>query len=322
MRVIDFGRVPALRSQTLWHALCAATRPGDRPTLSFVRPALPYVSLGYHRALAEVDTEYCGARGLPIFRRMVGGGPVYLDAEQLFFQVTLPARAVAARRAAALAQLMAPAVAALRAVGIDARLDGFGEISVGEAKVCGHGAGQLGEGVVVVGNLITGFDHARATRILRLADDVRSDTERLMRRYVVATPVPPAEWMAALVRAYAAHFGSAPGPGAMTATEQRQRDRMDGLLAQADFVAGHERPARPVRTVKIRAGVWVHEWSAGDRRAVLAIAGGTIDTARGAGVEHLAGWPVDRARDELARDPDTAALAAAIGAANTEVSAA
>ena len=39
---------------------------------------------------------------------MVGGGPVYLDADQLFFQICLPARAVPAASRQALRVLLEP----------------------------------------------------------------------------------------------------------------------------------------------------------------------------------------------------------------------
>jgi lipoate-protein ligase A len=320
--VIDFGRVPALRSQTVWHGLTRAVLPDAGPTLSFVRPDAPYVCLGYHRDIAEVDSPWCAAQGLPVYRRMVGGGPVYLDADQLFFQISLPARRIVARRSSALADLLRPAVAALRAVGVDAELDRYGEISVGEAKVCGHGAGQVGDGVVIVGNLITGFDHDRATRILHLDGEVRGEVLRLMRRHVVATPVDPAAWQAAMVRAYSEHFGTSAAAGEMTEHERGQRDRMDALLGSAEFVAGAPRPLRAVRTVKVRAGVWVHDWQVSGRRVVLGVAGGVVETVTGDLPEQLLGLPLAAAREELARDPETAALAAAIGAANTEVAAA
>jgi lipoate---protein ligase len=317
MRVIDFGTVKPLRSQTVWHALCRAMRPGDAPVLSFVRPAEPYVSIGYHRDIAEVDTDYCRAAGLPVYRRMVGGGPVFCDIDQLFFQISVPARDLPARRATALAALLRPAMKALRRLGVDAELDRFGEISVGPAKVCGHGAGQLGDGATVVGNLITGFDHERATRVLRLDPEVRGVVLRLMRRHVAATPVDPAAWQAAMVREYAEHFGSAPCDDRLTPAEMRQLARMDRRLLSDGFVAGTSRPIRPVRTVKVRAGVWVHDWRGGGERVVLGIAGGTVEVADGR--EHLVGLRLEEARQELERERGAGALVSAIQAAHAEV---
>ena len=317
MRVIDFGTVTALRSQTVWHALCRAMRPGDAPALSFVRPGEPYVSIGYHRDLAEVDTDYCHAEGLPVYRRMVGGGPVYCDADQLFFQVSLPARDLPARRATALATLLRPAMRALRGLGVDAKLDRFGEISVGGAKVCGHGAGQLGDGATVVGNLITGFDHQRATRVLRLDPEVRMVVQALMRRYVAVTPVDPAAWQAAMVREYAQHFGGAVRDDRLTPTETRELSRMDRRLVNDGFVAGTPRPVRPVRTVKVRAGVWVHDWRGDGERVVLGIADGTVEVAEAR--EHLVGLRLDDAIHELEHENEAAPLVTAIQAAHAEV---
>lgn len=317
MRVIDFGTVTALRSQTVWHALCRAMRPGDAPVLSFVRPGEPYVSIGYHRDLAEVDTDYCRDGGLPVYRRMVGGGPVYCDADQLFFQISLPARDLPPRRATALTTLLSPAMRALRGLGVDAELDRFGEISVGAAKVCGHGAGQLGDGAVIVGNLITAFDHERATRVMRIDPDVRAVVLALMRRHVVATLVDAAAWQAAMVREYAEHFGSTPCDDRLNAAEMRQLARMDRRLLNHGFVAGTSRPVRPVRTVKVRAGVWVHDWRGDGERVVLGIADGTVEVADGR--EHLVGLRLDDAIRELEREHEADALVTAIQAAHAEV---
>lgn len=317
MRVIDFGTVTALHSQTLWHALCRAVAPGDSPVLSFVRPGTPYVSIGYHRDLAEVDTAYCGAGGLPVYRRMVGGGPVYCDADQLFFQIILPARDLPARRSMALSTLLRPAVRALRAVGVDAELDRFGEISVGAAKVCGHGAGQLGDGAAIVGNLITAFDHERATRVLQLDTDVRAVVLALMRRHVVATPVDQAAWQAAMVAEYAQHFGSQPCDDRLSPAAELQLARMDSRLGNHEFVAGTPRAVRPIRTVKVRAGVWVHDWRRDGERVVLGIAGGVVEVATGR--EHLVGLRLAEAQHQLEREHDATALVSAIRAAHEEV---
>ena len=123
LRVVDFGRVSALRSQTLYHAVAYGVSAGAPPTLSFARPAAAYVCLGYHRRLEELDRDYCRASGLKIFRRMVGGGPVYIDSDQLFFQLCLPVASVPASRSQATRGIIKPAAAAFRALGVPAALD-------------------------------------------------------------------------------------------------------------------------------------------------------------------------------------------------------
>ena len=323
MRTLDFGTTSALRSQSSWHAVAAAMRPGDPPVLSFVRPAEPYVCLGYHRDIAEVDGDWCQEQGLPVLRRKVGGGPVYLDDRQYFFQVTLPAAAVGGHRAAALARLLAPSVAALRRLGVPAVLDGYGEVTVGGAKVCGHGAGQVREGVTVVGNLITGFDHERATRVLALEEPVRSEVLALMRSYVASTPVDADAWKDAMVREYATHFGTTPSHDALREDELARLERYDELLGDSEFVAGQPRPRRAVRTVKVRAGVWVHEWRHAGRQVVVTVADGVVRRVIGELPTDLTGVDVGAAARMLAAaDDDLAPLAGAFSSAQAEVAAA
>ena len=258
LRVLDFGRVSPLRSQTLWHAIAAGVSTGVSPTLSFLRPSAPYVCIGFHRRLDEVDLVECERRNLPVYRRMVGGGPVYLDDGQLFFQITVRTSSLPPMRALAMRRLLAPAVAAFREIGVDAELDDAGEIVVGDRKVCGHGAAQLGDAVVVVGNVIERFDHAAATAILHTPSAAaRAEVLRLMRRYVAPTPVHAAAFQDAAARAYSAALDLVPRSGALTPVEHERLDELDRRFSDPEWVRGPERPAPKTWQVKIRAGVSV-----------------------------------------------------------------
>ncbi|MBI3688668.1 MAG: lipoate--protein ligase family protein [Actinobacteria bacterium] len=322
LRVLDFGTVSPLRSQTLWHAL-GYGETGSAATLSFARPQSPYVCLGLHRNAEELDSVAVDRYQLPVYRRMVGGGPVYLDPDQLFFQISLPVSQVPPRRSQALAELLAPAVRALVRLGVPAVLDEHGEISVDGRKVCGHGAGQIEDTVLVVGNLITGFDHERAAAVLRVSSPAtRAEVLRLMRRYVAATPVDPNAWRQAMVEEYAAQLGADTLPGRLDTDEQAAVHRLDALFTSAEWLQGTPRPAKPVRTIKIRAGVWVHEWDHPDACTVLSIADGKVDNVlvepRGdrtptPALTSLVGAAVDDARTALSAAA-TAPLAAALAA--------
>ena len=334
LRVIDFGRVTPLRSQTLWHAVAYGVSAGQPATLSFARPSAPYVCLGYHRDLAELDEQYCRERSLPVYRRMVGGGPVYLDNRQLFFQICVPAGLVSPARRDALRTLLTPAVAAFRAAGVAARLDDDGEICLGDRKICGHGAGQIGDAVLVCGNLIEVFDHERATAVLALPDPVqRAETLRLMRRYVTATPADPAAFRTALSVAYASALGLRAVPGELTAAELRAVAELDQRFTAPWWLAGPGRPARSGRhgrQVKVRAGVWTLAAEArGGARLVASVVNGALDRAeltvpelngQVKAVEHaLAGASVRAAADMLCGlgEPGRELAAALTGAGGT-----
>ena len=267
LRVVDFGRVSALRSQTLWHALAYGVSAGEPPTLSFMRPSRPYVGLGYHRHMEEADLDACRETGLPVFRRMVGGGVVYLDEHQQFFQICLPVGAVPRSREAALCRLLEPAVTAFRAVGVPAELDDDGEIVVGEAKICGHGAAQIDDAVVVVGNLIERFDHVAAARVLAVPDEVRAEVVRLMERYVAATPVDSTAFRAAAITAYGEALGLEPVTGRMSAYERERLFELDERFRSPAWLHGPLQLGPPRFSVKIRAGVYV-DWSV-ERKGML-----------------------------------------------------
>jgi lipoate---protein ligase len=87
IRLLDLGLAPPIRSQTIYHAVGYAMGPQDPDTILLVSPDRPYVSIGRHQdADREVDLDYCAQQGLPVIRREVGGGAVYLDRDQLFTQ--------------------------------------------------------------------------------------------------------------------------------------------------------------------------------------------------------------------------------------------
>jgi lipoate-protein ligase A len=274
LRVIDFGEVSPLRSQTLWHAIARGVSDGGPPTLSFMQPDSPYVSIGYHRRFAEVDSVACETRGLPIFRRMVGGGPVYLDPEQDFFQITIPTGLARGPHRTTMRTLLEPAVDAFRACGVDAALDDDGELVVGDRKICGHAGGQIRDAVIVVGNLIRSFDHDAAAASLQVPDaDVRPEIARLMRRYVAPTPCDPDAYRAGAVSAYAAALGLPAEPGGLSSMEKRVLEELDTQFTDPAWVRGRgEPPADPWR-VKIKSGVRMFSSATGDHRLTLSLAG-------------------------------------------------
>lgn len=312
LRVIDAGTVSALRSQALWHGIASAMGADAAPTLSLCRPGEPYVSLGYHRRLEEIDREACRAEGLPVLRRRIGGGPVLIDCDQLFFQITMPVRRAPAGVDRLYARLLEPAAAALRSLGLDARVDGLNDLAVGDRKVSGTGAGQIGEAVTVVGNVIFDFDHERMVRVLALPDGaMRAEVLRLMRRHVSSLAaeglghVTAAEAVGALREAYATALGATPADAPPTAREQAAIGRWEERFADPEWLRGPRQPARSGRRVKVRsdvfvvrgeqAGVRVLASVVGDRIAHAAVSAGHLNGTAGALEGVLVGSRADAA---------------------------
>ncbi len=179
LRVIDQGLVSAARSQALYHGIAEAMRPGDAPVLTLVGPREPYVCIGVHQDLeTEVDTAHCASVGLPVLRRHVGGGAVYLDSNQLFFHFIYPV-ALAPRRVSALyAHFVEPVLQTYRALGIPARLRPINDIHVNDRKIGGTGAAQIGEATIFVGSFLLDFDIETMTRCLRVPSEKFRDKLR------------------------------------------------------------------------------------------------------------------------------------------------
>jgi lipoate-protein ligase A len=244
-----------------------------------MRPSRPYVGLGFHRRLEEADIDACREAGLPVFRRMVGGGVVYLDEHQQFFQICLPEASVSRNRQRALRELLSPAVAAFRAAGVPAELDDDLEIVVGEAKICGHGAAQIEDAVVVVGNLIEQFDHTAAGRVLALPDEVRMEVVRLMERFLAATPADSAAFRSAAVDAYGEALRLDPVAGCLSAYERERLAELDRRFSSRAWLRGPQRPDPKVSEVKVRAGVHVVWVEDGETRAIATVVRGRVERA-------------------------------------------
>ena len=182
MRLYRPGPLTWVDSQLLYHALPRVGREG----LILCRPNSPYVSIGYHQDLRyEVDVGFCHEHSIPLFRREVAGGTVYLDGRQLFYQLVLHKKnpALPARRDAIFAKFLGPVMATLDELGLAARLVPPCDIQVGERKISGNGAGEIGDYVVLVGNLLLDFDFETMSRVLNLPgralrEVVRTQMER------------------------------------------------------------------------------------------------------------------------------------------------
>jgi lipoate-protein ligase A len=172
MRVLDFGLVPALRSQAIYHGIAHSLGADDDPVLTIVSPEEPYVCVGMHQEIGkEVDEEFCKAQGLPVIRRHVGGGAVYLDRNQMFFHFMFP-RAKAPQMAANLyPRFIEPAVRTYRELGVQAEYRPINDIQVNGRKIGGTGAASIGEATVMVGSFMFDFDTATMAKCLKVPSE-------------------------------------------------------------------------------------------------------------------------------------------------------
>ncbi len=176
IRLLDLGFVSALRSQTVYHAVAHAMTEETRDTIILVSPSDPYVCAGFHQDLEkEVDLDFCHRTGLPVYRREVGGGAVYLDRGQVFTQWIFHGNRLPADLDSRFRLYVRPLVETYRALGIEAYHRPINDIHVGGRKIGGTGAAQMGGADVVVGSLMFTFDKKTMARVLKVPSEKMRD---------------------------------------------------------------------------------------------------------------------------------------------------
>ena len=170
MKLYNLGKVPWHESQLIYHALADL----GREALSLVSPATPYVCIGFHQDVEqEVDLEFCKANHIPVFRRDLGGGAVYLDGDQLFFQLILHRDnpVVPIGKETFYRKFLQPVINVYQRIGIPAEYRPINDVIAGTRKISGTGVGEIGDCIVFVGNLIVDFNYEMMSRVLKVPDE-------------------------------------------------------------------------------------------------------------------------------------------------------
>lgn len=260
VRVIVATGLEAIESQAIYHALAEQLGPDDPDTVCLVSPRDPYVCVGYHQAVErELDVDAAAARGLPITRRMVGGGAVYLDAGQLFVQWIMHPDRVPLSLEARYAAYIAPLVETLRAFGIEAHHRPVNDVHVADRKIGGTGAARIGDAEVLVGSFIRTIDTDALAAVLRVdSAKLRDKLATTMRTYVTSMErelgTAPSE--EAIIECYLPLLARALGRpieiGTLTDAEHRHIDAVRSRLIDPAWV--NDGGGRRVLGVHIREG--------------------------------------------------------------------
>lgn len=157
-------------SQALYHAAAHL----GREALFILRPATPYVCIGYHQdAQQEIDLEFTKQNNIPVFRREVGGGAVYLDGQQLFFQLIVRQDHPGVPLVVAdfYKKFLQPIIDTFRQFGVPAEYKPVNDIITNGRKISGTGAAQIDDMLILVGNFIQDFNYDMMSKCLRVPDE-------------------------------------------------------------------------------------------------------------------------------------------------------
>jgi lipoate-protein ligase A len=285
MKLYHLRHVPWLDSQLLYHAMPRVNQEG----VLILAPAEPYVCIGYHQDLAqEVDLDYCREHGIPMFRREVGGGAVYLDGNQIFYQIVLHREHPLAQgdKSAFYQRLLEPVAQCYNDLGVTARYRPVNDIVTAEGrKIAGTGAATIGEYVILVGNLIADFDYETMVRVLKVPDEkFRGKVFQSMRQNLTTLQrelgqMPTWDEMAdPLLRRFEAVLGPLEAAEIPRAVYEQAAALQPTYLSE-EWLYSKSRQ-RPGRAVKIATGVNVlhrlHKAPGGLIRATLDVRDGAL----------------------------------------------
>jgi len=263
MNLYDLGHVPWLESQLIYHSLPRLGMEG----LILCAPAEPYFCIGYHQdAEQEVDLAYCREQGIPVFRREVGGGAVFLDGQQLFYQLIMhhDNPRTPGDKAEFYRQYLAPVAQAYRDLGVEVQYKPVNDIITKEGrKISGNGAGDIGDYSIMVGNLIADFDYETMVRVLRVPDEkfrdkvFKSLSENLTTLRRELGQVPAWETMTtALARNFEQALGTLT-PASLPPAVMDKVAELKETLTTEDWLLRPGKRFREGRQVKIATGVHV-----------------------------------------------------------------
>jgi len=175
------------------------------PTVRIYQWAQPTVTVGYgQRLAASVNLGACQEDGVPVIRRMSGGGAV-LHAAEITYSIMVPRSNALVQGAvpACFAAMCQPLVAALQQLGVMAVFKPVNDLLVNGRKISGCAQVRRGSGVLQHGTLLLQVDAALMQRYLRPVDPPKPHSVQLtdMYRECGAAACAPA-----FVRSFAAVF--------------------------------------------------------------------------------------------------------------------
>jgi lipoate-protein ligase A len=154
-RWIDLGAVDPVAFHATYAGLADAQEEGAPPIVVWGRVGA-HVCLGQSQGRCELDD----ALEVPVVRRPLGGGAVWVDADQLSYALVAPLAAAPRRHEDWYAWAAAPAIATFRALGLAVERRGE-DLWLGPRKIAGSGAATIGRAAVVASSFLLRFPYAR-----------------------------------------------------------------------------------------------------------------------------------------------------------------
>ncbi|MBN2505119.1 MAG: lipoate--protein ligase family protein [Verrucomicrobia bacterium] len=227
MRCLDVTLPTAAENLACDEALLEAAEAGEGgAALRFWEPRDPFVVLGYtNHASLEIDAPACVAAGVPVYRRISGGGTVLQGPGCLNYALILPIQpgTPLAGIATTNAFIMQRLAQALSPPHQPLRVRGFTDLTLGDRKCSGNAQRRRQRFLLFHGAFLLDADFALIQRCLR-PPSRQPDYRRHRPHHAFLTNLP---WPASRVKAALRHAWQAAAD-----TRELPRERIARLIAE------------------------------------------------------------------------------------------
>ncbi|MHB1951060.1 MAG: lipoate--protein ligase family protein, partial [Acidiferrobacteraceae bacterium] len=255
-RRIDLGVVSPETYVATDRALLECRSEGVSPdTLTFLQFGRPGVLVGFHQSIAqEIHTEHCRRLGIPVQRRVTGGGALYVDDGVFGWELYLDRAAFGHAGLGEISRKICTlAAAGLSTLGVPAQFRPRNDIEVDGRKICGTGGIYDGNAVLYHGSVLLDFDVEKMLDVLRIpaqkwrdkALSAARDRVTSLRSLLGKRPE-AARVREALTRAFSEGLNRDFPDGALSDEEQARREQVRPEVASDDWIHQQVRPAADV----------------------------------------------------------------------------
>jgi lipoate-protein ligase A len=162
-RWLDLGCTDPWTFHSTYAGIAAARSDDPLPTVVWGRVA-PHVCLGQSQGLCEL----ANLPDVPVVRRPLGGGTVWVDELQLSYALVAPLASVPSRHAEWYEWALGPAITTYRHFGLAVERHAE-DLWLAGRKIAGSGAATIGRSAVVASSFLMHFPRARFARAIAAA---------------------------------------------------------------------------------------------------------------------------------------------------------
>ncbi|MCG3215646.1 MAG: hypothetical protein KAS63_02950 [Candidatus Heimdallarchaeota archaeon] len=264
-RLLNLSELPWIKTQSVYHAVSLIQDEFGTPnTLILTWPNQAYVCIGLHQIIdLSVELEYIKSNNLPYVRRATGGGSVYLDQNQVFYQIICKKEDYPLPLEDFYKTFLEPVVKTYREYAIPAEYTPINDIIADDRKISGNGAVSFGKSRVLVGNFIFDFPALEMSKILKVPDEkfrdkiAKSLTERMGSFTYFLDPVPTKN---EVVETYLEYFQKILDiefyHGTLSDEELEKMSEIEKLYSTKEWVYYVEKKGDELLQQKIKSGTY------------------------------------------------------------------